>query len=193
MSTDPSTPGASTAQPGRPFRLHIGGEDVREGWKILNVQPLEGVDFIGNATDLSQFADNSILEVYGSHIYEHLDYVRELHAALAEAFRVLRPGGLMRIGVPDLDALCRLMLRPDLDPEKKFFVMRMIYGGHMNAWDYHKVGFNFDLLGQFMWDVGFRDIRRVERFGLFPDATDIVYEGVPISLNVMGTKPLGDR
>ena len=38
-------------------RLHIGGKQVKEGWKILNIQPGEGVEFVGDAADLSQFDD----------------------------------------------------------------------------------------------------------------------------------------
>ena len=45
------------------MKLHIGGEQVKEGWKILNIQKKEGVDFIGDITDLSQFQDNSIDEI----------------------------------------------------------------------------------------------------------------------------------
>ena len=28
------------------FNLHIGGEQVKDGWKILNAQPKAGVDFV---------------------------------------------------------------------------------------------------------------------------------------------------
>lgn len=31
-----------------PFRLNIGGEVARDGWKILNIQPGPHVDFVGN-------------------------------------------------------------------------------------------------------------------------------------------------
>ena len=42
------------------MKLHIGGNEKKEGWKILNIQKKENVDFIGDITDLSQFDDNSI-------------------------------------------------------------------------------------------------------------------------------------
>ncbi len=173
-----------------PLRLHIGGEEVRSGWKILNIQAKPGVDFIGTATDLSQFADASVLEIYASHIYEHLSYQNELLPALREAHRVLKPDGLFRVGVPDLEALCRLMLRPDLEPQEKFWVQRMIMGGQMDPYDYHKSGFTFEFLRDFLVEVGFKEktIRRVPNFGLFKDITDLKMCGVAISLNVIAIK-----
>lgn len=178
-----------TAERGKPIRLHIGGETVRAGWKILNIQAKPGVDFIGTATDLSQFADRSIAEIYASHIYEHLDH-QELAAALSEAFRVLTPGGLLRAGVPDLEVLCRLMLDKNLTTDDKYMLTFMFYGGHLDAFDYHKMGFTFEIFGTLLHEAGFRDIKRVPSFGLFADMTEHVQHGQRISLNVMSMKPL---
>jgi len=38
----------------------------------INIQNKEGVDFIGNISDLSQFAKESIDEIYASHVFEHV-------------------------------------------------------------------------------------------------------------------------
>ena len=54
------------------MKLHIGGEQKKDGWKILNIQKKDNVDFIGNITDLSQFENNSIEEIYASHVFEHV-------------------------------------------------------------------------------------------------------------------------
>ena len=54
------------------MKLHIGGKEVKPGWKILNVQQFPGVDFVGDICDLGQFADGSIDEVYASHVLEHV-------------------------------------------------------------------------------------------------------------------------
>lgn len=179
--------------PDEPLRLHIGGVHAKEGWKVLNIQPGPNVDFLGTATDLSAFADATVDELYGSHIYEHLDYHHEVPRALGEAFRVLKPGGVIMVGVPDLDVLCQLFLHPGLNLRQRFDIVRMIYGGQTDPWDYHKTGYNFQILGQFLFDAGFDDIRRVERFGLFEDTTAMAFEGVPISLNVIASKPKETR
>ena len=54
------------------MKLNIGGEEKKEGWKILNIQKKEAVDYVGDVTDLSQFEDNSIDEIYASHVIEHV-------------------------------------------------------------------------------------------------------------------------
>jgi predicted SAM-dependent methyltransferase len=82
------TPAAPNAEP---LRLHIGGKEKKAGWKILNVQAGPDVDFVGNCTDLAQFADGSAQELYASHVLEHLGYKEQLPRALAEFHRVLPP------------------------------------------------------------------------------------------------------
>ena len=33
------------------MKLHIGGEQIKDGWKIINIQNKKGVDFIGDISD----------------------------------------------------------------------------------------------------------------------------------------------
>lgn len=192
VAMDPTTaPAPAPASPGRgaPIRLHIGGTEVKEGWSILNIQPGPGVDFVGDCVDLSRFADGSVSEVYASHVYEHLGYVHDLPRAIGEAYRVLKPGGLLRVGVPDLDALCRLFIDPGLVIQERMVVLRMIYGGQTDAHDFHKVGLNFELLRSLLESSGFKHVRRVEQFGLFKDTTTLKFlDRWPISLNVQAIK-----
>ena len=37
------------------MKLHIGGKETKEGWKILNIQKSDNVDYVGDITDLCQF------------------------------------------------------------------------------------------------------------------------------------------
>lgn len=171
----------------RPIRLHVGGAEVKEGWSILNIQPGPGVDYVGDCVDLSRFADGSVAEVYASHVYEHLGY-DDLHRAVREVFRVLKPGGLLRMGVPDLDVLCRLFLEPGLPIDHRLHVLRMMFGGQTDAHDFHKVGLNFELLRFLLEGYGFRHVRRVDQFGLFSDGTMVRFMDRPISLNVQAIK-----
>ena len=124
-------------------RLHIGGIQVSPEWEIFNAVPAAGVDHVGNARDLSRFSDHTFTDVYASHVAEHFDYIKELLATLAEWRRVLIPGGRLHISVPDMDTLARLFLdRQNLTADDRYMVMRMIFGGHIDQYDYHLVGLN---------------------------------------------------
>jgi hypothetical protein len=59
-----------------------------------------------NAADRIPCAAGSVAAVYSSHMIEHLDH-GEARAFLAEVRRVLSPGGVVRIGAPDLSLLIR--------------------------------------------------------------------------------------
>ena len=52
------------------------------------------------------FADDTFDVVYHSHVLEHFTY-NQGRRFLRECFRVLRPGGLVRLAVPDLENISR--------------------------------------------------------------------------------------
>lgn len=171
-------------------RLHIGGQVKADGWEVLNAVDAPYVDHPGNANDLSRFEDGTFAEVYASHVLEHFDYVNELEAVLREWKRVLAPGGRLYVGVPDLDALAGLLLEKDrLNLDERFFVVKMIFGGHVDEYDYHLVGLNQELLAALLFQAGFVNLRRVGSFGLFEDTSNMAFKGVPISLNIIAEKP----
>jgi predicted SAM-dependent methyltransferase len=171
-----------------PLRLHIGGKTPKVGWKILNIQPGPNVDFIGSCTDLEQFADGSVAEVYASHVLEHLDYVRELPHTLKEIHRILEPTGSLHISVPDLECLMKLYLQPNVSPNDRFMIMRMMFGGQTDAFDFHKVGLTFEFLCHFLGQAGFPAATRVAEHGLFEDTSSMRFLGELISLNLIAHK-----
>jgi len=183
-----AAPAQARAQPGEPLRLHIGGHEKKEGWKILNIQPGADVDFVGNCNDLGQFADGSVAEVYASHVLEHLGYQSALTRTLVGFHRVLRPGGKAMIAVPDFELLCRLFLDPRATPVDRFELMRMIFGGQMDEHDFHCVGLSYEFLSHFLLGAGFARVERVEDFGLFCDSSVGEYLGRKVSLNVVAYK-----
>lgn len=171
-------------------KLHIGGKQARPGWEILDVNPGPHVDHQGNAIDLSAFADGTFGELYASHVLEHFDYKDDLLKALREWHRVLAPGGVLHLSVPDIDTLAHLLLqRQRLDVNQRWQVMRMMFGGHVDAHDYHLVGLNQEFLTGFLKAAGFEGLQRVPRHGLFNDTSDMVVAGTPISLNLNATRP----
>jgi predicted SAM-dependent methyltransferase len=172
------------------MKLHIGGKQAHPDWKIFDIYKRPEVDYIGDASDLSQFEDESVEAIYASHVLEHFYYALnyELAFTLSEWHRVLKQGGQLMISVPDLRTLCWLYSRPDLDVQTRFRIMAMIFGGQSNEYDVHKVGLDFDILCLYLADVGFSDCVRVNEFNLFQDCSILQVFGNPISLNVIATK-----
>ena len=76
-------------------------------WTNLDASPLSP-DVV--AHDLRRpfpFADATYDAVYGSHVLEHFEPAAG-EKLLRDCFRVLRPGGIIRIAVPDLESIARL-------------------------------------------------------------------------------------
>ena len=91
--------------------LNIGcGSVVHPEWINLDSAPVvQGVI----AHDLRRglpFSDESFDAVYGSHVLEHL-VPSAAAQLLRECLRVLKPGGIVRLAVPDLEIIARLYLQ----------------------------------------------------------------------------------
>lgn len=87
-------------------RLHLGcGWNHLDGW--INI------DLVGGRTDLSwdlrkalPFAPSSVEAVFLEHVFEHMAYSETL-TVLGHVKTVLRPGGVLRVGVPDAGMYAR--------------------------------------------------------------------------------------
>lgn len=90
------------------IKLNIGcGTDYKEGW--INVDNNSDENIEDGKLDLDwdlrnplPFADNSIDYVFNEHFFEHLS-VEEAQPVMQDLMRVLKPGGVMRIAMPDLE------------------------------------------------------------------------------------------
>ena len=174
-----------------PRKLHIGGRFRTPGWEILDANPGEHVDHVGNARDLQHFADGTFSEIYASHVLEHFDHKDEIQSTLKEWNRALEPGGRLHISVPDLAVLATLFCdRKRLSWEDRYRLMHMIFGSHSDPYDYHKVGLWDELLVHYLGNAGFTIAKPVTDFGYFQDTSLLELHGVRISLNVTAFKPL---
>lgn len=92
------------------------------------------------------------------------------------------------MSVPDLKVLCWLYLQPDLNVLDRHDLMRVMFGGQINAYDVHKVGFDVDTLGLYLVEAGFGGYEKVSEFNLFNDCSSLRILDTLISLNVVATK-----
>lgn len=169
--------------------LHIGGKTKVSGWEIFDAIDDHYVDHVGDAKDLSRFADETFAVVYASHVLEHFDHKVEVKEVLQEWKRVLKKDGKLYISVPNLDVLAMLFLaKKQLSIAERYDIVCMIYGGHISLYDYHKAGFDRDLLFRYLTEVGFDRFTVVDEFGLFSDHSSTKVKGVPISINVIAVK-----
>jgi len=171
----------------RSIRLHIGGETPKKGWKILNIQGGDHVDFVGDLRDLSMFPDESCSAIYCSHVLEHIGQ-KDLLPVLCEMRRMLRPRGRLYISVPNLEILCRLFVSPQLNGLQRWEVMRVMFGGQVDLFDFHCIGLTLEFLVDFLATAKFSTYEQVEGFDLFEDCSTLTFEGVPVSLNVIAVK-----
>jgi predicted SAM-dependent methyltransferase len=169
------------------MKLHIGGKQEKEGWSILNIQKKDGVDFLGDISDLSQFQENSIQEIYASHVVEHIDQ-KNIKKTLKGIYRILKDDGKFYVSVPDLDILCRIFIEKNAPLKVKYHVMRMMFGGQTDKFDYHYFGWNFEFMNNYLLEAGFKRIERVKTFDIFDDTSSFAPYGPLISLNMIAYK-----
>ena len=92
-------------------RLHLGCGDHRlEGWWNLDVVPSAAVDALVDCARGLPFVDGAADFVHCEDLLEHLERPAGI-ALLRECFRVLRPGGVLRILTPDLAAIVETVYR----------------------------------------------------------------------------------
>lgn len=137
-------------------------------------------DVFGDAICLEMYEDCMFDEVRSSHVLEHLPQSKTLKA-LTEWYRVLKPGGVFRVIVPDLGffidkwinrekekewwdvQLSDKGLYCDSEAKKPFeiiddaFVHLIFLNGH------HLNAFTYDLLKYYMETVGFVNIERCDK------------------------------
>ena len=170
------------------MKLHLGGKQKKDGWTILNAIDAPEVDIVGDLMDLGQFDDESCDEVYASHILEHVPQ-KKVVETMSGISRILKKGGKFYCSVPDLEILSKLLIHEKLNTEQKFEVMRMMFGGQIDEYDFHYIGYTWDFFQKyFAGQSGFKSMERVEGFGLFEDASNQKFLGVLISLNIVFVK-----
>ena len=168
----PPAPGLPQAVVGRegdatmsaPARLHLGcGPFAAAGWINVDRIALPGVDVVADLCAGLPFAARSLDAAVAIHVLQDLPW-GDIAPALRELRRVLRGGGVLRLGLPDLDRAIEAYRRgdhrhfhvPDRDAASigAKLVTQIVWYGSV------RTPFTFDYAEEALRAAGFRDVVR---------------------------------
>lgn len=140
------------------MKLHLGcGQRHIPGFVHVDIQPGPHIDHVCGVNALPIAAGQADL-IYASHVLEHfgraeyLDVLREWH-------RVLRPGGVLRLSVPDFAACAKIYHEQGLEDGLSGLI-GLISGGQRDPYDFHKMIFDEPFLTSALFRVGFTEVRQ---------------------------------
>jgi predicted SAM-dependent methyltransferase len=145
----------------RPLLLHLGsGGHELPGWVNVDLVGM-GSDLRWDLTTKLPFPDGSADAVFLEHVLEHFPLETVL-AMLAECRRVLAPGGIVRVGVPDFGRYAESYagdrsfleeLRPGRPTPLLALAEVALSHGHRSVWD-------AETLERVLEESGFVEVRR---------------------------------
>jgi len=169
------------------------------GWVHVDLCDMPHIDFKSSIDQLPMFADGTVDLIYSSHSFEYFDRQQAV-GVLAEWRRVLKPGGTLRLAVPDFDALLQVYAKTG---EIKR-ILGPLYGRMEIDTEtgptmlYHKTTYNFPSLADLLAENGFGDVRRYDWQKTihkdYDDHSQAYFphmdkeNGILVSLNIEATK-----
>lgn len=177
------------------MKLHLGcGKRHIPGFVHIDAIDYPHVDHVATIDNLSFIGDDSVDLIYNCHVLEHFKR-REVSKVLSEWKRVLKPGGILRISVPDFAALCEVYQRYG----KLELVIGALFGRQDYLYNIHYNVFDYPALARILEEVGFEQVRRYDwRETEHADVDDFSQayiphmdkeHGIQVSLNVECVKP----
>jgi len=109
-------------------KLQIGaGAQSLPGWLNSDIVPGPGQIYL-DATKRFPLPDESLNYIFSEHLFEHVTYAQGFDM-LRECYRVLTPGGKLRIATPDLLKLIELFQEPKSAEMKAFIAGKLAWHG----------------------------------------------------------------
>ena len=160
------------------------GARGKSGWVNVDAQAVKGVNCVFDCGKKQPFPDGSARCIFSEHFLEHIDYYETAPFFLRECFRVLQPGGTIRIIVPDAGRYLKAYAQDGwIDIEK----LRGLLPGHKDPYFWtnyktkmelvnmlfrqfgeHKFAYDFETMHVLLKKVGFSNIRQTE-YGISAD------------------------
>ncbi|WP_157268546.1 class I SAM-dependent methyltransferase [Azohydromonas aeria] len=145
-------------------RLQLGcGPQPAPGWINADWTAAPGVDLVGDLRQGLPLDSGSIDHAVAMHLLQDL-FWPDIPGVLREVRRVLRPRGVLRLGLPDMERAIAAWQRGDAAyfyvPDKHArsigakLVTQLIWYGSVHT------PFNYEFAQELLQDAGFHDIRR---------------------------------
>ena len=164
-------------------KLHLGcgKRDFGPSWVHIDKADFPHVKY-KDVTKLP-FETGTVDVIYACHLIAYFDR-EEIIPILKEWKRVLIPGGVLRLATPDFRAMAKMYLRENCSNLNQF--LGPLYGKMEGI--YHKTTYDLYSLIELLASVGFKDIRKYDRFktdhARHDDHSAAMIEGNLISLNI---------
>lgn len=155
---------------GDQLKLNVGcGPNVKSGW--INIDLSQRADLQLDLREPLPFASQSVAVIYSEHFFEHLEYPDEATNFLLESIRILRPGGIFSVGVPDTewplvsyvtgDDMYFRMAQERWHPSWCVTKMHSL-NYHFRQGREHKFAYDFETLSLVLREAGFSPVERRE-------------------------------
>jgi len=120
------------------MNLHLGcGKRFIPGFVHIDAVEYPHIDHVATIDNLSFIGDDSVDLIYNCHVLEHFKR-KDVPRVLKEWHRVIKPGGKLRVAVPDFSQICevyRKFQRMDLVVGPIFGRQDYLYNIHYNIFD----------------------------------------------------------